>query len=273
MRYSIFPMTFIALALTACGEQETSQAPVPTAPAEEKTVLDTLKEQAAPVIEAVKEEAAPVIEQATVATGAATAAVADKATDAVSSVVDKAKEVATDAAVAVGLPVPIVDQHAPKAAAAIMTFATTLQGELKAAMSNGGAPNAISVCNEKAPAIASELSEKSGYNLGRVSLKNRNPEQEASGWKKGILEKFEERLAAGEDINTLVYKAVVDQEDGTQQFRMMKAIPTGKICLNCHGAEVAPEAEAKLSELYPDDKARGYEEGMIRGAFVVTKDL
>ncbi len=53
----------------------------------------------------------------------------------------------------------------------------------------------------------------------------------------------------------------------------MKAVPTGKVCLSCHGETVAPEVEQKLAELYPDDKARGYKEGDIRGAFVVVKPL
>ena len=53
----------------------------------------------------------------------------------------------------------------------------------------------------------------------------------------------------------------------------MKAIPTGGLCLQCHGTAIAPKLAEKLSELYPEDKATGYSEGEIRGAFVVTRQL
>lgn len=275
MRYSLIPVTIIAAALAACSQQESAQAPA--VPAADKVAEKAMPEKAEAAVketvEKTEDAVKETVEKAADATTAAVSSAAEKTTEAASSMMDKAKVMATDAAVAAGVPVPLVEQHAPKAVAAIKSFAKTLQGELKAAMSNGGAPNAISVCNEKAPAIAQQLSEESGYTLARVSMKNRNPDQAASGWNKEVLEKFEERLAAGEDINTLAFKTVVTKEDGGQEFRMMKAIPTGKVCLNCHGEEVKPEVEAKLNELYPDDKARGYTEGMIRGAFVVTKDL
>ncbi len=57
-------------------------------------------------------------------------------------------------------------------------------------------------------------------------------------------------------------------------FRMVKAIPTGEICLVCHGgAEVKPEVEARLAELYPDDRARGFGPGEMRGVFTLSKLL
>lgn len=53
----------------------------------------------------------------------------------------------------------------------------------------------------------------------------------------------------------------------------MKAIPTAGLCLQCHGTAINPEVSAKLNELYPHDKAVGYREGDIRGAFLVTSKL
>ena len=46
-----------------------------------------------------------------------------------------------------------------------------------------------------------------------------------------------------------------------------------KLCLGCHGKSIAPEVKAKLAELYPEDKATGFSEGDLRGAFVVTRDV
>jgi hypothetical protein len=53
----------------------------------------------------------------------------------------------------------------------------------------------------------------------------------------------------------------------------MKAIPTGGLCLQCHGKALAPPVAEKLAELYPGDKATGYEQGDLRGAFVITRQL
>jgi hypothetical protein len=56
-------------------------------------------------------------------------------------------------------------------------------------------------------------------------------------------------------------------------FRYMKAIPTAELCVACHGAEIPPDVAAKLEELYPQDKARGFQPGDIRGAFTITRAL
>jgi hypothetical protein len=53
----------------------------------------------------------------------------------------------------------------------------------------------------------------------------------------------------------------------------MKAIPTAKVCLACHGSAITPEVTAALDEAYPQDQARGYAEGDIRGAFSLSKPL
>jgi hypothetical protein len=56
--------------------------------------------------------------------------------------------------------------------------------------------------------------------------------------------------------------------------RYMKAIPTAaKPCLACHGAKISPEVAAKLDDIYPEDKARGYGAGDIRGAFTIRQPM
>jgi hypothetical protein len=54
---------------------------------------------------------------------------------------------------------------------------------------------------------------------------------------------------------------------------MMKAIPAAKICLTCHGTNLDPALAAEIDSLYPGDKATGYSEGDLRGAFWVTSKL
>ncbi|RTZ59200.1 MAG: hypothetical protein DSZ32_05650 [Gammaproteobacteria bacterium] len=156
--------------------------------------------------------------------------------------------------------------------AAVKSFMTQLKGELQAGMKAGGPVNAIDVCHTKAPEITSSVSKEKGWEIGRTSLKPRNPANKPDQWELAVLKKFEQRKAAGEDPKKMEYSEVVET-DGKQTFRYMKAIPTGAICLTCHGEKLAPEVEAKLKELYPEDQALGYKEGDIRGAFTIKQPI
>ena len=138
-------------------------------------------------------------------------------------------------------------------------------------MKSGGPVEAIVVCNEKAPAIAARHGDAKDWDVGRTSLKYRNPDNAPDAWETSILQSFEQRKADGEDVKTLDYGEFVEL-DGKKAFRYMKAIPTGEVCLNCHGGDtVKPEVAARLADLYPDDKARGYSIGDIRGAFTIVQ--
>lgn len=155
--------------------------------------------------------------------------------------------------------------------AVIKQFAGSLQAELKGAMQASGPVAAIAVCSEKAPAIAARHAAETGWEVGRTSLKYRNPDNAPDDWERAVLQSFERRKAAGEDITKMV-QAEFTEQDGKKVFRFMKAIPTVEICLNCHGGDtVKPEVAAKLAEFYPDDKARGFSVGDIRGAFTIVQ--
>lgn len=158
------------------------------------------------------------------------------------------------------------------AKAAIKQFGGELKAELTAAVTEGGPENAIEVCNTKAGSIAEDVSAQRGLMVSRVSMKNRHPDQAPTAWQQKVLETFDTRKANGEDVTKMVFGEVVTN-NGKKEFHFMKAIPTAKVCLACHGETVTPEVEAKLKDLYPEDKARGYNEGDIRGAFVVVQPL
>jgi len=152
-------------------------------------------------------------------------------------------------------------------------FMESLKGELERAIKAGGPAAAIEICHTVAPAIAAEQAKEHGWDkAARTSLQLRDPANAPDAWEKGVLEQFEARKAAGEPAGGLSYSEVVETE-GAKEFRFMKAIPTGKVCLACHGTEIADPVAAKLDELYPEDQARGYQEGDIRGAFTLVKTL
>jgi hypothetical protein len=143
----------------------------------------------------------------------------------------------------------------------------TLQGELQAAMKQGGPMAAVSVCHERAPEIAAQLSEETGFTLRRTSLKPRATAP--ADWERAVLEEFEDRRAAGESPQTIEWHEVT-RVDGEQRLRYMKAIGTGGVCLTCHGSDIDPALKAKIDKLYPEDQATGFAEGDIRGAFSIT---
>ena len=155
---------------------------------------------------------------------------------------------------------------------AIKSFAGALQKQLKSAMTDGGPTAAIEVCNVVAPEIAQTASAARGWSVGRTSLKLRNPDNAPDAWELAVLRDFEARKAAGEDPGTLDHAEFV-AVDGERTFRYMKAIGTQPVCITCHGTTIAPEVTAKLDALYPDDRARGFEVGDIRGAFSITQPV
>ncbi|WP_457668803.1 Tll0287-like domain-containing protein [Thiolapillus sp.] len=180
------------------------------------------------------------------------------------------------ALLAAGIALPAMagnQENVMEARKVIKQFATQLKGELKKAMKEGGPVNAISVCNDKAPEITDSVSASSGWSVARTSLKPRATANSPLPWERKVMEDFEAKKAAGADPKTLDYSDVVE-ENGKKVFRYMKAIPTGKVCLNCHGGDnVKPEVVMRLKSLYPSDQARGFKEGDIRGAFVLKKTL
>ena len=155
---------------------------------------------------------------------------------------------------------------------AIKSFAGALQKQLSSAMADGGPTAAIEVCNVAAPEIAQAASAARGWSVGRTSLKLRNPANVPDAWELAVLHEFEARKAAGEDPATLDHAEIVG-EDGQRTFRYMKAIPTQPVCIVCHGASIAPEVTARLDALYPEDRARGFSIGDIRGAFSITQPV
>lgn len=160
-----------------------------------------------------------------------------------------------------------------EAKALIKQFAGKLKGELVAAMKADGPAAAVGVCQAAAPTVTEEVNANAkGWKIGRTALKLRNPENKPDAFELKVLQEFEKQRANGADPKKLAYKEIVNV-DGKQVFRFMKAIPTGKVCLNCHGTEIKDDVRAQLKDLYPEDQATGFKIGDIRGAFTLSRPL
>ena len=110
-----------------------------------------------------------------------------------------------------------------------------LGAALKKELAANGPDGAVSVCRDIAPAIAGELSRKSGGRVARVSLKTRNPLLgDPDAWEQQVLAEFDRKAAAGEKIESLEYSTTIDEPLG-RYFRYMKALSVQPMCLSCHG--------------------------------------
>lgn len=163
-------------------------------------------------------------------------------------------------------------QESREAAAAMLK---ELGGKLQAALKDGGPVHALSVCTVEAPAIAQRISEEEKITIRRVSAKPRNPKLGVpNDWQTKALQQFEEALARGDKPADMEFVEAVKAGSGSRmELRFAKPIVMQPQCTTCHGTpeQISPEVQAKLKELYPNDKATGYKPGELRGAIVVNR--
>ncbi|MEM0515182.1 DUF3365 domain-containing protein [Pseudoalteromonas sp. YIC-827] len=145
-------------------------------------------------------------------------------------------------------------------------FAAELKSALLGAVQQGGFAAAIDVCHTKAPEIADAYSSH-GWQVRRTSLKTRNKANEPTFEELAVLQGFAQKLAEGEAIKSLTYS---NYDPEKNQYRYMKPIPTGQLCLACHGEKISPQLIEKLDSLYVGDEARGFKLGDMRGAFSLS---
>ena len=167
-----------------------------------------------------------------------------------------------------------VDEAALQAEARglIKDYGAALLGVLKSTLETSGPVEAIGFCNREAPALAATASQQSGWTVARTSLKPRNPNAAPDDFERRVMTEFVAQIAAGTPAASLHHAEIVEQ-NGEQVFRYIQAIPTGELCLTCHGSGLKPEVAAKIRALYPADQATGFAPGQMRGAFTLSRKL
>ncbi|WP_210397290.1 Tll0287-like domain-containing protein [Motiliproteus sediminis] len=164
-------------------------------------------------------------------------------------------------------PAPLLQSEARQA---VQALAGRLQTEMKSAMQEGGPVQAIHACNTRALPLTEQISQEQGLEISRTALRVRNPENQPDAWEAQVLQRFLERQQAGEPLKGMTHSEIVEEE-GRKVFRMLQAIPTQTQCLGCHGDQLDPKVADKIDGLYPEDKARGFKAGELRGAFSIRR--
>lgn len=145
-----------------------------------------------------------------------------------------------------------------------LTF-DTLSKTLKAKIDSEGPADAVSFCQVNAYPLTGTHESEFIY-VRRTSLKPRNPGNTPTPDERKILEEWQSAFDNG---NTPGYGFYT--EPG--KVHVMKPIFIQPLCLKCHGKpdeNIEPGTLAKIDSLYSLDKAKGYAEKDLRGAWHIT---
>lgn len=132
-------------------------------------------------------------------------------------------------------------------------------------MQQDGALPALEFCHINVSALAKTAAGERMANLefGRTSHKLRNPKNAPADWMLPYLDQFK--------VTTIKApaKPVVHQfKDGKKAY--LDPLYVGPQCLTCHGSP-SKEMSAKVTSLYPEDKAVGFKLGEFRGMIWVKE--
>ncbi|PRP65922.1 Tll0287-like domain-containing protein [Nonlabens agnitus] len=131
-----------------------------------------------------------------------------------------------------------------------------------------GTLEAVLFCNARAYPLTDSMATAQNARIRRVSDKARNPQNAANDKELKVIEQFKKAVANGED-----YLPITKLENGRHVFYY--PIITNSMCLQCHGSPnktINPEVIATIRNLYPNDKAMGYDINEVRGIWAIDFD-
>jgi len=144
-------------------------------------------------------------------------------------------------------------------------FLQRLQGLLLQSLQSG--PDAaVRICADTAQRFTEAYARQYGIELRRAALRWRNPRNRADSLEAYWIERFQQWKQEERTLDTVV----VLRYDG--YVHVLKPIVLGNpICLMCHGTaeEIPPAVAQLLQERYPEDRARNFRLGDVRGALSV----
>jgi len=131
---------------------------------------------------------------------------------------------------------------------------------------NEGTLAALAFCNSKAYFLTDSMSVVQNATIKRVSDKPRNIKNLANTEELQQIEKFKTMLLTKQKMIPFV-------KEEEKRIIFSAPIITDGICLQCHGTvrrEMHPAVLKAIKELYPDDKAIGYDVNEVRGIWKIT---
>ena len=164
---------------------------------------------------------------------------------------------------------PVPADLAERSDAAADQFQSRLHSELGQALTTGGTVGAVAVCAGGAPAIAAEVSERSGFDVRRISLRPRNPGAATDARLSARLQRLAE-MPLAPDGRPMTARWTEGEGASATHFSMRAVVMQDQPCSACHGSTIAPAVRAAIAERYPEDRATGYRAGELRGAILTS---
>lgn len=155
---------------------------------------------------------------------------------------------------------PELAAYRDQAKGAFQAVGNRLIPRLTQALNEGGPVEAVKVCREVAQPLTDEAGKEVGFPVGRTSHKLRNPASAPREWIKQLV--ADSAGKKGSDAKPMVF-------DLGDRVGVAAPIVAVEMCVQCHGTDeqLTPEVKQILAEQYPDDKARGFAAGDLRGWF------
>ena len=141
---------------------------------------------------------------------------------------------------------------------------------LEKILNEAGPATAVQYCNIQAYPLTDSLSSKFNAEIRRTSLRTRNPLNAPSEIETQLLEAYE----YNED-NQLPMEDNVQRLDREHFLYTRPIVLNNELCLNCHGEpakDIEHETLKRVDSLYPQDKARNYKLGELRGMWSIKLD-
>ncbi|MDO6597411.1 DUF3365 domain-containing protein [Oceanihabitans sp. 2_MG-2023] len=149
-----------------------------------------------------------------------------------------------------------------------LTTKAVLGKNLMGTIQKRGTLEALAFCNEKAYPLTDSMSVVHNATIKRVSDKPRNQNNQANDKELVYINSFKKDIK-----NSIEPKPIVDQLEN--KVHVYYPITTNAMCLQCHGKpnqDIHKPTLSKLTSLYPQDKATGYNINQVRGIWSITFD-
>jgi len=150
------------------------------------------------------------------------------------------------------------------AEAAQFQFITKLQNAVK----ERGIVEAVPFCNLEGTQITADLESQFGISIKRVASRARNKSNLPIGMEIELLDAY--KYNAENDIANR--PNIQKIEDGKVLLYTKAIVIKDKFCLSCHGipkVDIQPQTLKKINELYPQDSAKNFAVGDLRGMWSI----
>lgn len=143
-----------------------------------------------------------------------------------------------------------------------------LMQTLQNAIQEKGMVGAVEFCNVEALPLTQSVGMANDVDIRRVSNNNRNPDNSPNEDEETLLDAYEYN-----NENNIKSDANIQKLQNGEVLLYTRAITiSNQLCLNCHGdpnVDIDPQVKQRIDELYPQDNAKGYTIGDLRGMWSI----